>query len=352
LRVPLRRAAIASALAVLLIPAAAAQAKPKTVQIGLGTKALNEFNNKYSADVNAFFPSKVTIRKGQKVRFKPPAGFHTLDIAPGGGTPLPLLTPQGQISGVNDANGDAFWFNGLGSQQFNPALLVNNFGKSFQRQGNSRIESGLPLGPGLKPITVKFGHKGVYLYYCDVHPGMVGRVVVKGRHAHVPTAKQDRKRSKKQLAAARKRAKKLKNLVPTGNNVVVGNSARGGVEYFGMLPTLKTVPHGTTVKFSMPLHTTEVHTATFGPQAYLNPIEQSFQQPPIDQRGVYPSEKPGTTASYTSTLHGNGFWNSGVMDRDANSPPPASNVVKFDTPGTYDYYCVIHPFMHGQIKVT
>jgi plastocyanin len=358
MRVRARRAAFLAAVAMVLIPAAAAQAKPKSVDMGLPAKAVNEFQNKYSSDVNAFFPSKVTIRKGGKVRFKP-VGFHTLDIPPGGGTALPLFTPQGQITNVRDANNVLFWFNGQGNQQFNPAVLVDNFGKSFRRQGNARIESGLPLAAKPKPITVKFNRKGTFTYFCDIHPGMKGKVVVKGRHARIPSAKKDKKAVRKQIAAARKRAKKLKNVVPAGNNVSVGGSAKGGVEYFGMLPAVKTVAHGTTVQFAMSVRSFDAHTATFGPgnpltepTSYLGVISGSFAGAVLDQRGVYPSEQPPATAVYTSTLHGNGFWNSGVMDRDAASPPPASNSLTFNTPGTYDYYCMIHPFMHGQIKVT
>src|SRR4051794_5013085 len=115
-------------MAMVAIPATAAQAKPKSVDMGLPARAVSEFQNKYSSDVNAFFPSKVTIRKGGKVSFKA-VGFHTLDIPPGGGTALPLFTPQGQISGVSDAAHAAFWFNGQGNQQFNPAVLIDNFGK-------------------------------------------------------------------------------------------------------------------------------------------------------------------------------------------------------------------------------
>ena len=37
------------------------------------------------------------------------------------------------------------------------------------------------------------------------------------------------------------------------------------------------------------------------------------------------------------------------MDGAASATPrcPSSGKVTFDTPGTYTYYCLIHPFMHG-----
>ena len=80
-------------------------------------------------------------------------------------------------------------------------------------------------------------------------------------------------------------------------------------------------------------------------------IAGSFAGPQLDQRALYPSELPPAPGSYTPTLHGNGFWNSGAMDKSAASPLPDSSQVTFSTPGTYDYYCLIHPFMHGQVIV-
>jgi plastocyanin len=356
-RVPARRAALLAALAAVAIPATTAQAKPKSVDMGLPVKAQNEFQNKYSSDVNAFFPSKITIRAGGKVRFNPVA-FHTVDLPPDGGSVLPLLAPAGQNAGITDAANAPFWFNNQPKLAFNPQVLQGSLGKTVTRQGNKRIESGLALTGKPKPMVVKFPKKGTYKYYCNIHPGMIGRVVVKGRHARIPSSKKDRKAVKKQLAAARKRAKKLASTVPPGNSVYTGGSAKGGVEYFGMLPAVKTVGVGTTVTFAMPPRLYDIHTATFGPgnpltepTSYLGVIAKSFEGTDPDQRGIYPSEQPPSVASYTSTLHGNGFWSSGVMDRSSATPLPASNTLTFNTAGTYDYYCMIHPFMHGQIKV-
>ena len=67
---------------------------------------------------------------------------------------------------------------------------------------------------------------------------------------------------------------------------------------------------------------------------------------------MYPSEPPATTATLTPLTHGNGFWNTGVMDTANATPLPSSGTVTFGAPGTYKYYCLIHTFMHGVINVT
>jgi len=118
-----------------------------------------------------------------------------------------------------------------------------------------------------------------------------------------------------------------------------------------------TVIVGTTLKFSMSPKTTETHTATFGPgdpehdpASYLGQVAAGFAKPVFDNISTYPSDVPGTPVALTPVLHGNGFWNSGAIDQNA-SPLPSSNTVTFGAPGTYTYYCMIHPFMKGTVVV-
>src|SRR5207248_10984474 len=133
-----------------------------------------------------------------------------------------------------------------------------------------------------------------------------------------------------------------------------------GVEYFGFLPGNLAVQRGTTITFGMSKGSLEDHTATFGPgnpeadpASYLGQIAASFNGPgPFDPRAVYPSDPPGTPASFTASSHGNGFWGSGVLDTSSATPLPPSNTVRFDQDGTYNYYCMIHPFMHGTVTVS
>jgi plastocyanin len=349
-------AAVATMAAGLALPAAA-QAKTKDVLMGPPPATAKKLGDTVTA--NAYFPNTVTINVGDSVKFAA-AGFHTLDIPnKGGDDTLTLFAPNGtKVADAKDANGAPFWFNGQDNLGFNPPLVTSSaFGKKLTYTGAKRIESGLPLAPKPKPVTVKFTKAGTYDYYCDLHPGMEGTVKVLKKGAKVPTAKQDKAAIKKQADAAVKTAKKLATQQQPANTVSLGVAGKGGLEYLGMVPGNLTVKAGTTVKFQMSRGTYETHTATFGPgdpgnpaSSYLRDIAATFEGAPVlDPRGVYPSDVTPVTLS--TTTHGNGFWNSGALDRASGTPLPASASVTFGQAGTYTYYCLIHPFMRGTVTV-
>jgi plastocyanin len=350
--VPLRAVAFASAAAVLLVPAAA-QAKTKTVSVGppLATaKKLGE-----ASTANAFFPAKLKINAGDSVKFAP-AGFHTVNFPKKGDGPFDLIVPTGnKVTDAKDAAGAAFWFNGQDALSLNPAFATANlWGKKATYTGAKGIESGLP-GDKAKPLTVKFTKAGTYTYYCDLHPGMKASVTVAKKGAAVPSAKQDAAAVKKATDAILKDAKNLQKTDPGANTVDLGVAGKNGLEYFGMVPAALTVAKGTTVKFQMTKGSYEAHTASFGPgdisdpNSYIGGIAASFESAQIRGEGVYPSDL--TPVSLSPATHGNGFWSSGALDADGKSPLPESASVKFDTAGTYTYYCLIHPFMRGTVTV-
>ena len=76
-----------------------------------------------------------------------------------------------------------------------------------------------------------------------------------------------------------------------------------------------------------------------------------------DDKGRLSYGRKGTVFMVTDPIdgeaatHGNGFWNSGALDSNSKSPLPANASLKFDTAGTYTFYCLIHPFMRGTVTV-
>jgi plastocyanin len=348
-----RSAAIASALAVALVIPASAAARTKVVYAGGPVKWATQLQNKYGAGVNNFLINKVTINAGDTVAWNGESlanGFHSVDIPAKGGSDLPLFVPSGGlVSGANDAAGNPFWFNGkVPNIGFNPLLFGPLGGNTYN--GSSRIDSGVPGGPMPPPdFKVTFTKPGTYHYFCDVHYGMEGTIVVRPKGKPVPNAKTDANKLK---AAEQHYVAEAKNTYRTkthGANVSLGASAPGGLEVFAMFPSTLKVKKGTTVKFAMSKFTRETHTATFGPTAYLNDLANAFAPPNPTPIGIWPSDPAHIVL--TSTSHGNGFANTGVLDRDSGTPQPSSNTITFNEPGTYHFICLIHPFMHGTVVV-
>jgi plastocyanin len=343
----------AVAAAALLLPAAAAQAATKDVFAGTPPKGTLKGVPPFATD-NAFYPKRTTIHAGDRVAFRI-VGFHNTLLAPKGTTPpeLFMINPAAPVSGVKDAAGADMWFNGQPSAGINPEVAMPTGGKVYD--GTQLVGSGLPLSGPPKPMKVKFPKKGTYTVLCSLHPGMKGTVVVKGKRARIPTAKQDAKRIKKQAQAAAKLAKKLVNGdgVPGGATVKAGND-RKGVATLAFFPDSTTVKTGESVTFTMSNKSTETHNVAFAPEDYAKQLAQTFLGPAgIDPMTLYPSQPPTTALTVDGTSHGNGYVNTGLLDDVAASPLAKSSTVTFTKPGTYEYYCIVHGAeMKGSVTVT
>jgi plastocyanin len=343
-----------AALCAVLSVVAPAQAATKTVYLGNPPSAAKALNN-LRADVNQYFPESITVRRGDRVRFLP-TGLHTVDLTKG--TPVPLVSPGAPISGAKDPAGAAYWFNGRPDLELSPSLLNVKFGKSLSYDGSREVQSGLPLA--IKPLTVKFPKAGSFTYHCNVHPGMKGTVKVLGGKAKAPSVKADAAAVRKQAAKAVKEAKSLQLASVAKNQVLLGNSSRDGVEILSMYPGKMDVTVGTTLTFSISRWSLAAHTATTGPgdpfsepDSFLGKISGSIREtPPFDQAGVYPSDPRGVPALLTPALHGNGFWSSGFMDGTSSTPQPKNQQVTIVAPGTYTFYCMLHPFMRVVVTAT
>jgi plastocyanin len=354
----------------------AAQAKVKKVYMGLPTKDQKRFlAPAHEADAIDFFPHTVTVHVGDSVRFLPTA-FHNVDIPAKGKPPLTLLVPGGLVSGVNDANGNPFWFNGQRPNiAFNPAIIPPNVrvdysptkvpgSKIVKRSytGAKAVLSDIPFNAGPPSLQVKFKKKGKITYFCDLHVGMKGVVRVLPKRKRIPGAKADRKRLKKQIKRDFAVAKTRNKVAVPPNTVLVGSAGKHGVEYFGYLPKVLHVPVGTAVTFRMTKGSYENHTATVAAaenadpekvaNSHLGRIAASFfNEAGFRADGVWTSD-PTEPVTLTRSSHGDGFWNSGVLDVLSSTPDtliPDHRAVIFGQAGTYDFYCMVHPQMHGQV---
>jgi plastocyanin len=349
---------LALLLAVSLLVPAGAQAATKSVIAGpAASKPPKGFPK--DGDTNAFYRKNVTVHVGDKVRWTL-NGFHTVTFAAKGKKTPTLISPDlaNKVAGANDAAGAPFWFNGQVRLILGPQGAFPVGGKTYD--GSKPASSGAPLADGKpKPYTLKFTKAGSFGYVCTIHLGMKGRVKVVAKSKRVPSASADKTAAKEEFAKSVALGKKLgASAGPTGNEVWAGNDNRE-VSVLRFFPAKKSVPVGTTLTLSMPKSTTELHTFSFGPAAYLKTQADGFIAPDASVPPVpvfnpliaFPSDPPPTLGGPTGANHGNGFVNTGVLDRDPATPSPGSTQIRFDTAGTYDYICLIHPFMKGQIVV-
>jgi plastocyanin len=365
----LRRVAAcaAGALAVAGLGAGGAEAATKTVVAGPPVEQ-RPAGFPADADTNQFYPRVVTVHAGDRVRWDM-RGFHTVMFPAAGGRPAELLAqdPANPVAGAADPAGSPFWFNGRPAVTFNPLAFIPAGGASYT--GTQPAASGAPGGPGgFKPYTLSFPKPGTYRYFCTIHAGnapMSGVVKVVPRGRPIPSARKDRATVAKEFARTVARlGKDDRHQGPAGDAVDLGHDTAGTslLRYF---PAVKTVRAGATVTFAMAARTNEIHTVTFGPPEYV----ESLAFRPLDPGAApgaapaaptllspiasYPSDPPDAGhATHTGAQHGNGFLNTGLLDREPTSAPPASARVTFATPGTYSYLCLVHPAMKGQIVVT
>ena len=357
------KAAFAAAVAVLAVVPAAASAATKTVGAGPPLTKAPAGTPEY-ADGTQFFRDTTTIHVGDTVKWKF-FGFHSIYFPKKGGKNVPLVVPDPtrKYAGEVDPAGQPFWFNGQTQLIGNPAAAFPAGGKS--EDGSKVNGSGVPSSEKFT-YKLKFPKAGTYTYFCTIHPGMKAKVKVVSKRSRIPSAAADKKAVAKQLAQTIAEVKRNdKRADAAGNVVELGrDTLRTSLLHF--YPAQKTVPAGTTVDFRMTPKTEEIHTVTFGSDAVLakggfgeklsaallSPLPGTGQNGPpvlgIPAAAAFPSD-PGPL-SFDGTQHG-GFVNVGLVGGDLTKPLPESAQVTFTTPGTYNFVCLVHPEMKGQIVV-
>ena len=340
---------VAVAAAALLAPAAA-QAATKTVYAGTPPKGALKGAPATTVD-NAFYPARISVHVGDSISFRFPTTPHVVLFPPKGekSPAFAVPNPAAPVSGATDAAGASMWFNGQPSFGFNPQVAAPAGSKVINGKG---LHGSGFVDNGKTKYKLRFAKAGKYTYYCSIHPGMKGTVVVLKRSAKVASKAADAKAIKKQTAAAVKLAKKLAAFAgPSGNAVQAGSDAKG-IASLAFFPSTKTIKAGETVTFQFSKTSTEIHNIAFGPADYLQSQAQAFigQDLTLNPFVVYPSD-PAVPVPVTPTSHGNGYAASGLLDGQSSTTPPSKQTFVFPTAGTYSFICSVHPFMHGTITV-
>ena len=316
---------------------------------------------KFPVLLNQFMPSTLTIAAGDKVTFSS-ASFHTVTYNPSP-KPIQLLLPdpkKGTYTGIVDAAGQPFYFDGRPTLAYNP-LAFGPFGPKAI-SGKTPASSGAlsPQSEKGPPATATytFPTPGSYKLLCTVHPGMEARIVVKPSGAAVPKtpAQVEAQGLLAQTAGFAKGKALLASSKQPPNTVAMGVGRQ--VTLLAFLPKVLRVKAGTTVNFPNKAPS-EPHNLVFGPPKYVEKIQKQtdlLPQGPKSPNQVAPflpfasDPKPYTYSG--KAMHGNGFF---VTELTSGAPIglPRASRVTFSTPGTYKFFCWIHgPDMGGTVVVT
>ncbi len=98
----------------------------------------------------------------------------------------------------------------------------------------------------------------------------------------------------------------------------------------------------------------EPHTVSFGNYSMLNDLANQFlsEQPNKNGPPTLALDPKVVEATTRTTYNGSGYANSGILSSAYHGITRNSWTIKFTTPGTYQYYCLVHfPYMIGTITV-
>jgi plastocyanin len=335
------------------------QAGAADYKVFLGEQSRPPAGTPKGTTLDAFLPGSVTIHAGDTVTFSS-RSFHTATI----GTFYPLVVrdpAHGKYAPLPDAAGENFWTTGLPKLIYNPRALAPYGPKAITPGAQASSGALEPRGPTAKPATATFSFPkpGTYKFFCTIHPGMDGTVVVKPAGTAVPkTPAQVAAQALADTTAAWNKAKQdAAAAKPPAKHVWMGVGSAATV--YAYFPSNLKVKVGTTVTFDLKAPR-EAHDVVFGPKSYYKTLARKtdlFPTSPTGPNQVAPvipyGSEPKNGYRYDGKNHGNGFLATPVSAPRRLGPLSTSSKVTFTKPGTYKYFCWIHgPDMGGTIVVT
>lgn len=339
-----------------------------------------------SLAINQFLPSDITVVEGDTVVWDRVL-FHTVTLL-SGEPRVPWLSPLkdgrlGVLPEVGFPSGLVFreelepiaiasWARDrLGLLAPTDEKLVINGNNEYD--GTGYFNSGAPFNPDTLPrkVPVKFTEPGVYQVVCLIHPDMFATVTVLQEGFTAPEsqeemdARAERERSSmiahaESLFAASQQVDRQRRADLTTDHRLKTGIFQDDVEYARYFPDSVEVSAGDTVTWDWVNGGDTPHTVTFlsGAEApeYLLVEHKVFADGSLNVRD------PPTIAlnaevfepSGGDTYSGSGIVSSGVLFGEFGpAGRPTTYSLKFDTPGTYTYQCLMHgPVMSGTVTVT
>jgi plastocyanin len=242
----------------------------------------------------------------------------------------------------------------------------NQGGLSSATSDPSSFDGGSCVNSGVKVIgqsyTVTFPSTGNYKFVCLIHRDMTGVVHVLPLSATLPYVQSDYDKlaadQTKDLINDLDSAKAQNDNPGTGTNQVVATgelvATGGGKAYLAImrfLPTKIVVHAGETVEWT-DVNPAEPHTVTFSPAGTvgtpLEPGAGALIGVTPDDDGARHGTLPNKAGTAVACGLGTSCFSSAIIG-PANQDQTAQTAigitrarVTFTTPGTYDYYCILH----------
>lgn len=320
-----------------------------TVQVG-GQAAIEpqEYGPTGAWQFMRFYPENITVNVGDKIVWMlKSAEPHTVTFL-GPGKKMPdLIIPENNSSK---------------RMMFNPLVIFVQGGKTYN--GTILTGSGqLDVPPQFpKEYNLTFTEPGEFEYFCAFHNMMKGKVTVQAAGKPYPKTQEQIdadavKLMAADLAAALKAWPKAGNIFalpgPNGTTkyeVKIGHGD-GHIALMRFMPANLTIHVGDAVEWTrgdveMP------HTVSFlsgGKEPELVVVEPQQRGPP---KLIF---NPVVLAPAGGKIYsGKDYYSSGLIwGTMVPLPGPHGYNLTFDTPGTYNYICILHDYMgmKGQIKV-
>jgi len=295
-----------------------------------------------------FYPDTITVNVGDTIVWKlKSAEPHTVTFPKAGDKAPDLTIPEG---------GD--------SQRilFNPLAALPQGGSTYD--GTALTGSGqMDPGPQFpKEYKLTFTQPGTFQYVCTFHSMMKGTVAVQAAGTAYPkTQAQIDADAAAQLAADTQAATKaeagLKQVStrpgPNGTTIheIKMGYGDGTMAWMRFSPMNLTINAGDTVEWTQgdvdTPHTVTLMSGAKEPELVL--VEPQPAGPPKLVLNPVVLAPAGST-----TYSGKDYFNSGfIWGTQVPIPGPRTYSLVFDTPGTYEYICVLHDQMgmYGQITV-